>query len=88
MKKMTEDNCRIGDPKVIPNTKGTPRDQGLIIRDDYYLCMYSLPTLECLKVLAIFTEMVNLDCLVAVLTIYLHKKIWRPVFFRNCIDLL
>ncbi len=24
MNKMTEDNCRIGDPKVMTNTKGAP----------------------------------------------------------------
>ena len=27
MNKMTEDNCRIGDPKVMTNTKGVPKSQ-------------------------------------------------------------
>ena len=26
MNKMTEDNCRIGDPKVMTNTKGAPEN--------------------------------------------------------------
>ena len=36
MNKMTEDNCKIGDPKVITNTKGAPRSQydiiGILLR--------------------------------------------------------